>query len=189
MKTLRDLLLRVQRDAAFARLVSTAPDAAAADYELSSEELEALRRLDRSLYRYLVPAHRLQEQGAGYDPHPPPPPEDPPPLFPPVVTAPLNDPPEWPPMEFEPPPPEGPPPEGPPPEGPPPEGPPPEGPPPEGPPPEGPPPEGPPEDARPRAGEGVRLDDVRRQALLDGIRVSRGVERRAMLEELLEYVR
>jgi hypothetical protein len=169
MKTLRDLLLRVQRDAAFARLVSTAPDAAAADYELSSEELEALRRLDRSLYRYLVPAHRLQEQGAGYDPHPPPPPEDPPPLFPPVVTAPLNDPPEWPPMEFEPPPPEGPPPEG--------------------PPPEGPPPEGPPEDARPRAGEGVRLDDVRRQALLDGIRVSRGVERRAMLEELLEYVR
>ncbi|MEU0988217.1 hypothetical protein [Streptomyces sp. NPDC005953] len=54
--SMRDLLLRAQRDVAFAELARTDPDTAAADYELSTEELESLRRLDWDLYRYLVPA-------------------------------------------------------------------------------------------------------------------------------------
>lgn len=53
---MRDLLLRAQRDAAFAELARTDPDTAAADYDLSTDELESLRRLDWDLYRYLVPA-------------------------------------------------------------------------------------------------------------------------------------
>ncbi|MEU5402885.1 hypothetical protein ABZ348_26715 [Streptomyces sp. NPDC005963] len=54
--SMRDLLLRAQRDAAFAELARTDPDTAAGDYDLSTEELESLRRLDWDLYRYLVPA-------------------------------------------------------------------------------------------------------------------------------------
>jgi hypothetical protein len=54
--SMRDLLLRAQRDAAFAELARTDPDSAAADYDLSTGELESLRRLDWDLYRYLVPA-------------------------------------------------------------------------------------------------------------------------------------
>lgn len=64
MSTIRDLLLRAQRDLAFAELVRTDPDRAVAGYELTGEEFESLRRLDRSLYRYLVPAHRLSASGA-----------------------------------------------------------------------------------------------------------------------------
>jgi hypothetical protein len=77
MSTMRDLLLRVQRDAAFAHLVRVDLDAAAIGYSLTAEELESLRRLDQSLYRYLVPAHRVGERGAvvGSPPWEQPPPE------------------------------------------------------------------------------------------------------------------
>ena len=68
---MRDLLLRAQRDLAFAEQVRTDPDGAAAGYDLSDEELDSLRRLDRSLYRHLVSAHRLAATGAILLPQPP----------------------------------------------------------------------------------------------------------------------
>lgn len=68
---MRELLLRAQRDLGFAEHVRTDPDGAVAGYDLSDEELNSLRRLDRSLYRHLVPAHRLAASAAVLLPQPP----------------------------------------------------------------------------------------------------------------------
>ncbi|MFF2951506.1 hypothetical protein ACFVVU_09215 [Kitasatospora sp. NPDC057965] len=60
-QSLRDLLLRAQRDVAFAELARTDPDTAAADYDLSPDELESLRRREGDLYYYLVGSLRADD--------------------------------------------------------------------------------------------------------------------------------
>jgi hypothetical protein len=62
---MRELLLRVQRDPAFAELVRERPEAAAAGFDVEAAEIELLRRPDWSLHRFLVPAHRIGERFAG----------------------------------------------------------------------------------------------------------------------------
>ncbi|WP_042370299.1 hypothetical protein [Streptacidiphilus neutrinimicus] len=59
--SMRDLLRRAQTDMAFAELARTAPDAAAAEYDLTDKELDSLRRLDWDLYRYMVPSIRADD--------------------------------------------------------------------------------------------------------------------------------
>jgi hypothetical protein len=63
METMRELLLRVQRDPAFADQVRVDPEAAAAGYDITDEELESLRHPGVALYRRLIPAHRLRGEG------------------------------------------------------------------------------------------------------------------------------
>ncbi len=59
---MRELLLRVQADPAFAELVRARPEEAAAQFDVDGSEVELLRKPDWSLHRFLVPAHRIGER-------------------------------------------------------------------------------------------------------------------------------
>lgn len=89
MSTMRELLLRVQVDAAFADLVRADPDAAIAGYELTVAQAAVIRDPGPRLYRYLDPSFQVAAAlslDAGPDPDPDPP--EPEPNILPAMTSP-----------------------------------------------------------------------------------------------------